>query len=105
MTRRAMIDSTTNVVVNVISWDGVSSFRDYPGCFSVECDKYVQKGNIYDPQTQTFSRPVIPPSPEEIAQRAAEQSAINCTVMLRRQFEREAKKDPIKALLKKEGIR
>lgn len=73
MKRRAMIDRDRLVVTNVIAWDGVSPFLDAPGCISVECDKYIQKGDSYDIESAIFTKRQVdapkppPPTADELA--------------------------------------
>ncbi len=45
-----------NVVINVCAWDGVSPYAPPTGCTLVQSDS-CGIGDIYDPLTQTFSKP------------------------------------------------
>lgn len=58
-----MVELATGRVRNVIAWDGVSPFRDDDGCFSHECDAYVQKGDTHNGVTGAFLKQYDAPKP------------------------------------------
>lgn len=47
-----------NLVINSIVWDEVSDWAPPAGCILVKTDK-VGPGHMYDPDTNTFSAPII----------------------------------------------
>jgi len=53
----AIIDST-NIVINVCLWDGVTPWQPPEGCIAVQSDT-AQIGWIYDPSTGTFTPPEV----------------------------------------------
>ena len=53
MNRYAVINSS-NVVVNVIIWDGVSPWSPPSGCIVVPEGQGAMIGGTYDPASQTF---------------------------------------------------
>lgn len=58
MARHAIVDNETNRVVNVVIWDGAEWLP--PRNSLVIQNDNVGVGDIYDPKTNTFSRPYNP---------------------------------------------
>ena len=68
MARYALIDTRTNIVANVIVWDGVTPYTPpaYHVTRLVRAGERVGPGYTYDPLTDTFTAPPEPdPMPEE----------------------------------------
>lgn len=59
----AVIDGS-GVVVNVIAWCGTTEYNPGEGLSLVQSDT-AGKGDIYDPVTETFSRPAQPEQESE----------------------------------------
>ncbi len=55
MDRYAVVNAD-NLVVNVILWDGKSSWQPPKGCSVVRSD-YCDIGHTYNPEKETFSYP------------------------------------------------
>lgn len=53
-----MIDTTTNIVGNVIEWDGETLYTPPENCILLQSD-VAAMGDTYNPDTQEFIRPVI----------------------------------------------
>lgn len=64
MSKYALIDTRTNIVANVILWDGTTAYTPPPYTVTrlIKSGEYVGPGFLYDPNTDTFSPP--PPDPE-----------------------------------------
>jgi hypothetical protein len=58
MARYAVINSE-NVVVNVIIWDGISPWSPPAGHQAILGANRPERDYIYDPESNTFSPPVI----------------------------------------------
>ena len=52
----AIVNTSTNLVVNVSLWDGVSEWSPGPGLITVQDDDAII-GQIYNPRSKTFSDP------------------------------------------------
>lgn len=67
MKRWALVENGSNIVQNIILWDGVSAWKPQEGVYLVECDGYqdAQPGGTYE--NGIFVRPVIVEGPELIA--------------------------------------
>lgn len=57
--RHALVENETNIVVNVILWDGAEWLppRNHL-VIKLDDDSDVGIGHLYDPGTNTFSKPV-----------------------------------------------
>ena len=66
MARYALIDTRSNMVANVIVWDGVSAYVPPPYRVTrlVRPNEFVGPGFSYDPMTDTFIAPPPEPEPE-----------------------------------------
>ena len=58
MKRWAMIDSGTNIVMNICNWDGDSKWNPPVGIFLIE-SQLANNGDIYDPQSGIFSPGIV----------------------------------------------
>lgn len=59
----AIIDNITNIVINIVLWDGDTSVWQPPeGTFAIQTD-VAGPGWIYDPATGTFTNPKPRPEP------------------------------------------
>jgi hypothetical protein len=58
MARFAIVDAKTNEVTNCVVWNG-DRWMSIPGTWVVQTD-LVNIGDIYDPKTNTFTRPEQP---------------------------------------------
>lgn len=56
--RHAVVDRITKVVKNVIVWDGVSKWSPPAGHDVVRHDK-CDIGDIYNPSTNSFNKPIV----------------------------------------------
>jgi hypothetical protein len=54
--RWAYIETATNIVTNVIEWDGVSDWAPDEGFFVIQSDT-ANIGDTYDPENGTFTPP------------------------------------------------
>ena len=52
----AVIDSTSNIVINTVVWDGVAQWSPPDGCIAVQSD-LAGIGWIYNPQDGSFTPP------------------------------------------------
>jgi len=52
----AVIDSNTNIVVNVVLWDGVSTWSPPEGCIAIQSD-VAGIGWIYNPDDGSLTPP------------------------------------------------
>lgn len=66
----AIINIISNIVENIIVWDGVSPWQSPEGTYMIECtdNEDAQIGGTYDPDTQTF---IEAPEPEHTTTTAA----------------------------------
>lgn len=56
----AVVDDATNLVVNVVSWDGSASWQPPAGCSAIDVSAIFPEpgiGWIYNPQSNTFTPP------------------------------------------------
>ena len=61
MTAYAIIDTETNVCVNMCVWDGVTPWEPPPGCYVVNnASGAGEIGWLYDPNTSQWSPPDVP---------------------------------------------
>jgi hypothetical protein len=60
MATYAVIVSSTNVVQNIIEWDGESEWSPPEGSFVKLLPNGVGMGFVYDPSTDTFYDPTPP---------------------------------------------
>jgi hypothetical protein len=62
LARWAVVRDADNVVVNVIEWDGVTTYTTAAGTTLVDgTGKDVGPGYVYDPGTGEFTDPTAPP--------------------------------------------
>jgi hypothetical protein len=61
----AVINSSTNIVQNIIEWDGVSEWTPPNESFVELLPNGVAIGFVYDPATGQFTDPNPPPPPSE----------------------------------------
>jgi len=54
--RWAYIESSSNLVTNVIDWDGVTDWSPEEGYFVIQSDT-ANIGDTYDPETGSITRP------------------------------------------------
>ena len=52
----AVIDSTSNIVINTVVWDGVAQWSPPDGCIAVQSD-IAGIGWIYNPGDESFTPP------------------------------------------------
>jgi len=58
---KAALINSANVVVNLIVWDNTCTAPVGTTAIVLPNDYYVSTGFIYDPATQTFTDPNLPP--------------------------------------------
>lgn len=56
----ALVDESTNIVVNTIVWDGGTGWTPPSGILAIRLtdEDYCGIGFTYDPETKTFSQPL-----------------------------------------------
>ena len=58
----SVISQETNIVINIVSWDGQSTWVPFEGTFVINTTDVESAGigSTYDPVTQTFTPPPLP---------------------------------------------
>lgn len=58
MKRYPIINTETNIVVNVSQWDGISLWEPGEGLIAIQSD-VAEIGDIYNPETGEFTKPEV----------------------------------------------
>ena len=58
MKRYAIVDTSTNICVNVSQWDGETPWSPGEGFIAVQSD-VAEIGDIYNPETGEFTKPEV----------------------------------------------
>lgn len=63
--KRYVIINSQNVVVNTTLWDEISAWQPPSGFQAIQND-FAEKGDMYNPETQDFIKPILETSEEII---------------------------------------